>query len=79
MGLKVVHLRHVRAVPDPVRNDVDREFLDKLRLPAGPEVLKDALPRFQSGPADDPECLGTEVAPLPQHGEHKVFVEEGVV
>jgi hypothetical protein len=62
-NLQVVLRRNQRAVADPSTNNMNGKLGCQLGLPAGPQIVEELWPRFQTGATDDtkharPEILG---------------------
>jgi hypothetical protein len=59
--LKVVLLRDLNTIADPVADHMNQELLGEFRLPARPQVVEQLGPGEQPSPADDPIELGAQV------------------
>lgn len=55
--LQVVFGSHLRAVADPLADDVTGEGSFQFRLPGGSQVLKKLRPRLQAGPLTETEGM----------------------
>jgi len=78
MSLEVVPFCHIRAVANPVGDNVNGKLFNQLSLPTRTKILEYAWPRFETRSADDPVSLGSEITPLAQDGKHESLVRIGI-
>ncbi|ODA36726.1 hypothetical protein A6X21_15395 [Planctopirus hydrillae] len=71
--LQVMPLGNLLAVPQPFRDDMQREVLAKFCLAGRPQILEQLRPGSQPRPPDDSFETGSQILPTITHGRNHEY------